>query len=255
MAKKILTPNTAMGASGPDHSPGFVPDPGGTAGTVRFLCESAAFTQPVASGITNAADVTATNTFTPIQKFLGGLQIGTAPQVATLRWQSTTFLIAAVVGGTVPVVLAFEASGTYAIAGMQSTTAEVAFDLETIVGGNTYQGLSLVESNPANFLSASNTVEFQIAAAKNATPGTVPPSGMAVGDVNIWLKLPVVFQSTTTLAADPTTNLQAATKQYVDGKFTPGFTGTVPLAKLTTGGANGSITVAAGLITAAVNPT
>jgi hypothetical protein len=41
----------------------------------------------------------------------------------------------------------------------------------------------------------------------------------------------------------------------IQGQLASGFSGTVPLAKLTGGGANGSITVQNGLITAVVEPT
>lgn len=238
-----------MGASGAAHAPGFVPDPGPTAGTVKFLREDASFAQPTAAGVPNAADVTATNTFAPVQKFTNGIQIGTSPSVATIGWQSGVFLVDAVIGGTTPVGLAFEAFSTFAVGGFQSTTAEVVFVMDTQTGGNSYQGFSLVESNPSNFFSTSNTVECQIGAAKNATSGVIPPAGLAVGDVNISARLPIL------LAADPTVALGASTKQYVDNKFTSGFTGTVPLAKLTTGGANGSLTYANGILTAAVDPT
>lgn len=133
MPTKILTSNTAMGASGPNHAPGFVPDPGPTAGTTRFLREDADFVTPTAAEVTNALDLSNTGT-------------------------------------------------------------------QTMQGSLTIDG-------------------------------------------------------TTTLSADPAANLQAATKQYVDNKFSSGFTGSVPLAKLTTGGANGSLTVVNGLITAATDPT
>lgn len=133
MPTKILTANAAMGASGPGHAPGFVPDPGVTAGTTRFLREDAAFVKPVAAEVTNALDLSNTGT-------------------------------------------------------------------QTMAGSLAVDG-------------------------------------------------------TATLSADPTTNLEAATKQYVDNKFTSGFTGTVPLAKLTTLGANGSLTYVNGLLTAAVDPT
>jgi hypothetical protein len=43
MSAKILTQNTQMGASGPNHAPGFVPDPGSTPGTTKFLREDATF--------------------------------------------------------------------------------------------------------------------------------------------------------------------------------------------------------------------
>lgn len=41
----------------------------------------------------------------------------------------------------------------------------------------------------------------------------------------------------------------------IQNQLAAGFTGTIPLAKLTSGGANGSITVTSGIITSAVNPT
>jgi hypothetical protein len=41
----------------------------------------------------------------------------------------------------------------------------------------------------------------------------------------------------------------------VNGNLKAGFSGTISLAKLTTGGANGSITVVSGIITAVTPPT
>jgi len=54
-------------------------------------------------------------------------------------------------------------------------------------------------------------------------------------------------------AGDVTT--LAAAKSYTDGKFAPGISGTVALAKITTLGTDGSLTFANGLITAKVDPT
>src|SRR4029077_21145530 len=39
-------PNSAFNASGTNHSPGLVPDPGSTANTVRFLREDATWALP-----------------------------------------------------------------------------------------------------------------------------------------------------------------------------------------------------------------
>jgi hypothetical protein len=53
MATQVVNPNTQMGASGPNHAPGTVPDPGATAGTSKFLREDATFqltVQTIASG-------------------------------------------------------------------------------------------------------------------------------------------------------------------------------------------------------------
>ena len=38
-----------MGASGANHAPGIVPDPGSIAGATRYLCENGAFSVPAAS--------------------------------------------------------------------------------------------------------------------------------------------------------------------------------------------------------------
>lgn len=46
---KQVTGNTIMGASGANHAPGTVPDPGATAGTTRFLREDASFVAAVSS--------------------------------------------------------------------------------------------------------------------------------------------------------------------------------------------------------------
>lgn len=43
MATKVVNANTEMGASGPNHCSGMVPDPGSTTGTNRFLREDAEF--------------------------------------------------------------------------------------------------------------------------------------------------------------------------------------------------------------------
>lgn len=49
MGMQVVNPNTQMGASGADHSPGTVPDPGSTAGTAKFLREDATFQDAVQS--------------------------------------------------------------------------------------------------------------------------------------------------------------------------------------------------------------
>jgi len=59
-------------------------------------------------------------------------------------------------------------------------------------------------------------------------------------------------------ASDPAGSAGAAetaSKAYTDSKFAPGISGTVPLAKITGLGADGSLTFANGLITAKVDPT
>lgn len=43
MATPVIVVNNQMGASGANHAAGYVPDPGATAGTTRFLREDATF--------------------------------------------------------------------------------------------------------------------------------------------------------------------------------------------------------------------
>ena len=45
----------AMSGSGPGHSPGLVPDPGGSAGSSRYLCENGAFSIPAGTAIQGRA--------------------------------------------------------------------------------------------------------------------------------------------------------------------------------------------------------
>ncbi len=46
---------SAFGASGSSHSAGYVPDPGGSAGSTRFLREDATWATPAAGGVTESA--------------------------------------------------------------------------------------------------------------------------------------------------------------------------------------------------------
>jgi len=65
-------------------------------------------------------------------------------------------------------------------------------------------------------------------------------------------------QANAIAASDPAGSAGAAetaSKAYTDSKFVPGISGTVPLAKITGLGADGSLTFANGLITAKVDPT
>ena len=65
-------------------------------------------------------------------------------------------------------------------------------------------------------------------------------------------------QANAIAASDPAGSAGAAetaSKAYTDSKFAPGISGTVPLAKITGLGADGSLTFANGLITAKVDPT
>lgn len=65
-------------------------------------------------------------------------------------------------------------------------------------------------------------------------------------------------QAAAEAASDPVgsaATAQANAETYTDSKFAGAVSGTINLAKLTTGGANGSITVTNGLITGFVNPT
>lgn len=50
MATQVVNPNTTMGASGANHAPGVVPDPGATAGTTHFLREDATWAVPAGGG-------------------------------------------------------------------------------------------------------------------------------------------------------------------------------------------------------------
>lgn len=50
MAVKVVNTNTAMGASGANHAPGVVPDPGASSGTTKFLREDATWDVPPGSG-------------------------------------------------------------------------------------------------------------------------------------------------------------------------------------------------------------
>lgn len=50
MSVQIVNPNTQMGASGANHAPGTVPDPGATAGTTKFLREDATWDVPSGGG-------------------------------------------------------------------------------------------------------------------------------------------------------------------------------------------------------------
>lgn len=50
MAVQVVNPNTQMGASGANHAPGTVPDPGATAGTTNFLREDATWAVPSGGG-------------------------------------------------------------------------------------------------------------------------------------------------------------------------------------------------------------
>lgn len=157
--------------------------------------------QPTAADVTNAASVIAANTFTPSQRFTAGITIGTPPVIASLSWGAGIFIIQAILGGTVPLAMGFETLAGNSNVALQSITAELGFGLITTVSGSTYRTIEQVESNPANFLSASNTVEYQFGADKNGTPGTVPPVTLAVGDVNIVAKLPLRALSTVTQPA------------------------------------------------------
>ena len=65
-------------------------------------------------------------------------------------------------------------------------------------------------------------------------------------------------QANAIAASDPAGSAGAAetaSKAYTDSKFAPGISGTVPLAKITGLGTDGSLTFANGLITAKVDPT
>lgn len=157
-------------------------------------------TQPVAADVTNAADVTAANTFALLQSFTAGIKIGSGSTFAELVFSLGVFLIEAVFAG-VPVGFGLETSGTNSNATIQGSTAEVGYGAIAAVGGSTYASIAEVESNPANFLSSSNTVEYQIGSQKNGSPGTLPPTTFAVGDVDTAFKLPAIFLSTVTQPA------------------------------------------------------
>jgi hypothetical protein len=219
--------------------------------TLYVSCDS---TNWDTDAIRDAADVNVANTWNATQTFKPTINfVDIAGDTATVGWASGTFAITAtpIAGNTAALIV----SGPPTAVGVGTTVfaaaAEVSNTVEAIVSGTPYRGCGWVETTLAKFLNASNTIEYQFGAIKGV--GILSPS-VAIGDNQTTLHAPVVFGSTALLNADPTTNLQAATKQYVDNKF-PAVSGTINLAKLTVGGTNGSITVAGGLITAFINPT
>jgi len=69
---------SVFGASGPSHSTGAVPDPGGSAGTTRFLREDATWAV-VASGIQAAVTVNGTGVSADKQFWINAVLDGSAP--------------------------------------------------------------------------------------------------------------------------------------------------------------------------------
>lgn len=220
-----------MGASGDAHAPGTVPDPGPTPGTVRFLREDADFSQPTAAGVINAASVIAANTFGPGQTFTNGITIGTVSTGGGMQFISGALFTGSTSGGF-SVLSALQASASRSGFGIQASSPEAYFNLTTVQSAVNYLAQMVLETTPANFLDPTNTIEYQVSVKKGA--GT-PPVVLALGN-NV--------ATVTTTVKIPAANL-----------ITGAFSGAVPLAKLTVGGANGSLTVLNGLITAVTNPT
>jgi hypothetical protein len=77
-------------------------------------------------------------------------------------------------------------------------------------------------------------------------------AGLAVGGT-LGVTGAATFSSTVALSADPTTNLQAATKQYVDTQAAQGFTVHASVVLATTTALSNSPTYAAGVYTATTN--
>lgn len=198
----------------------FVSSPCGGSGGIQQITSTAS-TLTLGGDISNTTidiNLSHANTWVPLQSFTGGVKVGTganayiqqAPGGGIFQITNNANTIGI---GIIPV-------GTtlgYSINGVSPTFSSAYFNMIIGSGSPIATGGNKIDTNPANFLSSDNAAEYQ-ALTQIGSASIV--SEIAQGNVTTVIKnTNIKMQGITTLAADPTVALGAATKQYVDGRF------------------------------------
>lgn len=184
MSTPVIVVNNQMGASGANHAAGFVPDPGSTAGTTRFLREDATFVAPVDSLNTLTGSVTIQSPDSSIAVTTSGSDLnlevnpdfktiygsGTATfALGTATYVGTGATITATGGGIAGTISITTGTGTLSAGGpIFTVTFPTAFtdSPNAIVVGqngiacNWSTTASVLSVNATNALAASTTYEF-----------------------------------------------------------------------------------------------
>lgn len=156
-----------------------------------------------AAQVTNAADTSAAggNVFVgPIT--VPQLNVNSGANSAVLQWAANQFLF-----GTSTIFIDLSSAGTVASAGFQSNLAELGLILTTTQAAVPYSATPTLETNPANFLDASNNVELQFGEKKGAG---VPAKTIAFGDVTNVVQGNVKFPGNVAMTGQFTIPLMSA---------------------------------------------
>lgn len=183
---------TAMGASGGSHSAGIVPDPGASAGTVRFLREDATWATPAGGGtVTNSGNLVSngivlgtgtTGTQTAAGLSTDGvsvLNLGVAgTSVGKLTFANAT-------SGTIQLVPATGALGT-TVYTMPSGSANLVTDSATqALTNKTYNGNTLTAGTWTLTGAAGKTLAFNASVTFAGTDGTTMTFPSTSGNVSV----------------------------------------------------------------------
>lgn len=204
-----------------------------------------------AAKVTNAADLSASsNIFTGSITGNTGVNVGTgANQYRLLAPGAGAFEILNAASTAAIGMIIAGTSLEYTVTSISPTVTSAQNDVQVQTGGGVVAvGSQKIQTDSANFYDPSNSYELQL--------NTAGPSGTVTGHIgegNVTTTIQntnIKLQGITTLAADPTVALGAATKQYVDanagsgGVTYPSATANVIPAAVITGGVTSLVNTA-----------